>query len=264
MSEITASRPVQVRYSLDAGAGRYRIGLIVLSSDHTIERDFMNMRPNDEVTIFASRVHNVNPCTIENLQSMAPLLTEATRLIIPDGSLKVVAYGCTSATVAIGFEAVAERIQEGRPGAIAITPITAALAGFAALDLSRIAVLTPYIDTVSLPMVRFLERHGIAVAGLTSFQIEDDNDMAKIPTDAILEAAREADRPDAEALFISCTAVRAVECIERIEAALGKPVLSSNQAMFWQALRATGYSAPVPGYGRLLRLDMQVSDAPAA
>jgi maleate cis-trans isomerase len=78
--------------------------------------------------------------------------------------------------------------------------------------------------------------------------------MCRIPTRTVIEAALEADRPDAEAIFISCTAVRAVDCIERIEDALGKAVISSNLALFWQALRATGYKERVTGYGRLLRL----------
>ena len=60
MTEITASAPVRATYSLDAGPGRYRIGLIALSSDYTVERDFMNMRPSDDVVIYASRVRNMN------------------------------------------------------------------------------------------------------------------------------------------------------------------------------------------------------------
>ncbi|HMB74897.1 MAG TPA: Asp/Glu racemase, partial [Kiloniellaceae bacterium] len=235
MTAIAESRPVAARYSLDRGVGRYRIGLIVLASDNTIERDFMNMRPSDEVAIFASRILNANPCTLENLRTMAPRITEATALLIPDGDLQVVAYGCTSATVAIGYEAVAERILAARPEATAVTPITAALAAFDTLELQRIAVLTPYVDEVSLPMVRFLEARGKDVVGLTSFRIEDDNDMCRIPTQTVIEAALEADRPDADAVFISCTAVRAVDCIARIEDALGKPVISSNLALFWQA-----------------------------
>jgi len=165
----------------------------------------------------------------------------------------VVAYGCTSATAAIGYEAGAERILAARPEATAVTPITASLAAFDTLELQRIAVLTPYVDEVSLPMVRFLEARGKDVVGLTSFRIEDDNDMCRIPTQTVIEAALEADRPDADAVFISCTAVRAVDCIARIEDALGKPVISSNLALFWQALRCSGYAAPVAGYGRLLR-----------
>jgi maleate isomerase len=47
--------------------------------------------------------------------------------------------------------------------------------------------------------------------------------------------------------------VRATETVEEIENALGKPVVTSNQAMFWQALRTAGCDLPVPGYGRLLR-----------
>ena len=65
------SEPVRTPYSLDAGPGRYRIGLVVLASDYVTERDFINMRPSDEVTIHTSRVRNVNPVTVENLRKMA-------------------------------------------------------------------------------------------------------------------------------------------------------------------------------------------------
>jgi len=82
--------------------------------------------------------------------------------------------------------------------------------------------------------------------------MEDDREMARIPPDAILDAALEVCDERADALFISCTALRAVEIIERAGAALTRPVLSAIQTLFWQSLREAGCSAPVPGFGRLL------------
>ena len=70
--------------------------------------------------------------------------------------------------------------------------------------------------------------------------------------DEILAAARDVCDPSVEGLFISCTAVRAAETVDAIEDALGKPVVTSNQAMFWQAIRVAGCDLPVTGYGRLL------------
>ncbi|MEM7170366.1 MAG: aspartate/glutamate racemase family protein [Pseudomonadota bacterium] len=249
---ITASDPVRVPYQLDEGPGRYRLGLIVLASDNATEQDFMNMRPHRDVTIYTSRVRNVNPVTIENLTKMAPLLTESTASIAGDLRLDAVAYSCTSGTLAIGYDRVAETIHAARPGVPVITPMTAAIAAFEALKVKRVAVLTPYIDDINLPMAAYIREHGPEVVGFTAFQIEDDNDMARVPPEAIYQAGLQADRAEAEALFISCTALRAAEVVERLEQALGKPVVTSIQAMFWQSLRDAGCTDPVTGYGCLM------------
>ena len=250
---VAQANPVRATFELDKGPGRYRIGLIALASDYVSERDFMNMRPSDDVAVFVSRVLNTNPCTVENLRTMAPRLTDAVSLIIPDGRLDAVVYSCTSGTVVIGYDAVAASIHAARPGIPVATPITAGLAALAGFGARKIAVLTPYVDDVNGPIVRYIEENGPEVVALTSFLFADDNDMAGISPEVIYDAAIEADRAEADALFISCTAIRAVDAVERIEQALGKPVVSANQALFWQALRAAGYGEPVPGYGRLLR-----------
>jgi maleate isomerase len=254
---VAHANPVRATFELDKGPGRYRIGLIALASDYVSERDFVNMRPSDDVAVFVSRVLNTNPCTVENLRTMAPRLTDAVSLIIPDGRLDAVAYSCTSGTVVIGYDAVAASIHAARPGIPVATPITAGLAALAGFGARKIAVLTPYVDDVNGPIVRYIEENGPEVVALTSFLFADDNDMAGISPEVIYGAAIEADRSEADALFISCTAIRAVDVVERVEQALGKPVVTANQALFWQALRAAGHRDPVPGYGRLLRISSE-------
>ena len=262
MNDITPSRPavtlaahpIRPGFKLDDGPGLYRIGLITLASDYVTERDFMNMRPSDDVVIYTSRILNANPCTAENLLTMAPRLADSVSLIIPQGRLDAVAYSCTSGTVVIGHEAVVASVHTARPGIPVATPITAGLAALENFGAYKVAVLTPYIDDVNGHIVRYMEDKGVQVVALTSFLFPDDNDMAKLPPETIYAAAIEADRPEADALFISCTAIRAVDTVERIEQTLGKPVVTANQALFWQALRATGCELPVTGYGRLLRI----------
>jgi len=251
---VVGAHPVRSAYALDEGPGRYRIGLVALASDYASERDFMNMRPNDDVAVYVSRVRNVNPCTVDNLRTMAPKLGDAVSLLIPDGRLDAVAYSCTSGTVVIGYEAIAASVRAVRPGIPVATPITAGIEGLSRFEARKVAVLTPYTDDVNGPIVNYLTGNGLDVVALTSFLIADDNVMACIPPQAIYDAALEADRPDADALFISCTAIRAVDVVERIEREIGKPVITANQAMFWMALRAAGYPSPIDGYGRLLRL----------
>jgi maleate cis-trans isomerase len=75
----------------------------------------------------------------------------------------------------------------------------------------------------------------------------------------IVEFAARACRSDADALLCSCTAWRSVEAAEEIERRTGKPVVTSNQASIWMTLRRLGHTAPIAGFGRLLR---QLAPAP--
>ena len=247
-----ATVKVSTRLELDTGPARHRIGLIALDSDVATERDFHLMLPPD-VMFYTSRIQCTNPVTVENLRRQGPLLRGAVKLLIPAQRLDVIAYGCTSGTVAIGYEGVASEIRAGgRPGIPVVTPITAALAGFEHLGIRTISLLTPYLDSVNQAMRAFIESHGVKVVNIGGFCMDDDREMACIPSDAILDAALEVHDERADALFISCTAIRAAEIIERAEAALSRPVLSANQALIWQSLREAGYCAPVQGLGRLL------------
>jgi maleate isomerase len=238
----------------DDGPGRHRIGLITLSNDYVTERDFMNMRPSNDVAIFGTRVANTPDCTVETLHQMAPHITEAASLIVPQGQVDVVAYSCTSGTAVMGFEKVQSLIHAARPGVPCVTPITSSIAALQKFDASRLAILTPYIDEVNIGIANYLQKAEFVITAFSTFDIAQNERMACLSTESIYSAALDADRADAEALFISCTAIRAVDVVDRIEQTLGKPVVTAVQAMFWQALRLSGYSEPVQGYGRLLRL----------
>jgi len=237
----------------DHGPGKFRIGLVTLSNDYVTERDFMNMRPCDAVAIYTSRLLNTPQCTVETLQAMAPNITEATSLLIPEGHLDVVAYACTSGTAVMGFERIQSLIQAARPGVACVTPLTSSLQAMDSFGIQRIAVLTPYIDEVNSSIAGYLEKRGKSISTFTSFKLAENEDMARLTAESIYQAALEADRADAEALFISCTAIRAVDVIEKIEQKLGKPVITAVQAMFWQSLRLAGFTGKVSGYGQLLR-----------
>lgn len=252
MTQVTEWQPTDGRLVYEARPARWRIGLIALATDHTTERDFARMSPGPEVAVYVSRVLNHNPTTVENLRRMAPRLSDAAALILPDEPLDVIAYSCTSASVAIGDEAVAAAIQKAKPGVPCVTPPSASAAAFAHLGVRRISVLTPYIRSVSEPFVDYFAARGLEAITLTCLGIEDDRDMARLAPSSIAAVAREVCDPAAEGLFISCTALRAAEAAEEIEQALGRPVVTSNQAMFWQALRTAGCDAPVRGYGGLL------------
>ncbi len=248
------AEPVNAGYRLDSGPGRYRIGLLALSNDLATERDFINMRPTDEVALFVSRIPNDETCSVEKLSEMEPELTRAAALLIPGSRLDSIAYSCTSGTVVLGYDTVVQRVHEARPQIPVSSPITAALAALQRFDARRIAVLTPYTDDVNAQVFDYVTARGVEISAFSSFHISSNEEMAKLAPQSIYEAAIQADRPDADALFISCTAIRAVDVLDSIEQAIGKPVISANQTLFWQALRQAGYTEPQHGFGSLLEL----------
>ena len=235
------------------GPGQFRIGLLVLSNDYVMERDFINMRPSDEIALFTSRLPNTPDCTVETLRKMAPHISKTTSLLIPEGRLDVIAYGCTSGTAVLGFDEIRSQIHSIRPGIPCTTPLTASLDALDQFAAQKICVLTPYVDDVNSALATYLTQQKKTIVAFSSFKIAENESMAKLSPDSIYQAALNADRSDADALFISCTAIRAVDVVERIEQALGKPVVTAVQAMFWQSLRLAGCQQKVLGYGRLLR-----------
>ena len=253
MDETAEIQSPDFDLAFDERPMRWRIGLVALATDHTVERDFARMAPGGEVAVHVNRIENTNPTTVENLRAMQPRLTDAARLILPGEPLDAIAYGCTSASVVIGDAGVRAALQAAKPGVPCVTPPAAACAAFEHLGARRISILTPYTQAVSAPFVEYFEGQGLEVANLACFGLEDDTVMARITPGSIVEAACAVVRPDAEALFISCTALRSAEVAEEIESRIGRPVVTSNQALFWRSLRAAGCGLPVPGHGRLLR-----------
>lgn len=248
------SQPIDVEYQLEEpGRGAKCIGLILLSTDLTLERDIRKIVPKEKVATFINRVTYANPMTVENLAAMETGLVQAATDILPGVALDSLAFACTSGSIAIGPDKVFQRLNEGQPGVPATTPITAAIDGCRRLDISKISLLTPYHDEVNQPIRAFIEESGIDVLSMSTFDLDSDIDVALIPTEAIIEAALEADHMDAEAIFLSCTALRAVDCLDTLEDRLGKPVLSSNQALLWRALRLAGYDEKIEGFGELMR-----------
>ncbi len=238
-------------FALDGGLARYRIGLIELATGEAGEADFLRMLPPD-VMFHTTRVLNVNPVTPENLRTQGPRLAAAAAQLLPGGPLDVIAYDCTSGTVVLGYDAVAAQVGAGRPGVPVVTPITAAVKALRGAGARRISLITPYIDAVNQLMRGFIEDRGIEVLNIASFCMENDVEMVRLPPAAILEAACAHADPAADAVFISCTAIRAAEVVAAAEHRLGRPVFSAVQCLFWDALRTAGYDRPVEGAGSLL------------
>jgi len=114
-------------------------------------------------------------------------------------------------------------------------------------------VTTPYLDEVNQIEVDYMEGLGYEVLDLVGMGITNDADMVRVTPGYIRDLAISIDRPDADAIFVSCGALRTVEVIDEIEEATGKPCVASNQAMLWHCLRLAGIDDQLVGLGRLFR-----------
>jgi maleate isomerase len=248
----------RIRFRTDGGiAERARIGVIVLASDHTIEHEFRRIIDMPGVAFYAARICNDPAITPESLADMESRIAPTTDLILPGVELDVVAYGCTSASMVLGEQAVFERIHEARPGVACTTPVTGAFAAFDALGARNIAVLTPYRDDVNRHVRSYIEARGYGVPVFGSFDEENDNIVARIDPESIRAAAIELGRNGGvDAVFVSCTAIRLATVAREIEEVLGKPVTSSNHAMAWHCLRLAGVDDALPQFGRLFTLPL--------
>ncbi|KEA53558.1 Asp/Glu racemase [Mangrovibacter sp. MFB070] len=229
-----------------------RIGLIVLSTDPVIERDFHHMVPDDSMGVFSTRIYLETPNSDRTFLALADELAPAASLLLPESTLDAIVFGCTSASTLIGPERVSTLIQQGRPGVCVTNPATAALEALRFFKARRIALVTPYTVQMTENVMAFLAENGITFSSVRVAGYDTDHTIGSIPANFFVDAVLSSDLSDVDAVFISCTGTKALNVIDEIEEKTGLPVVVSNQAAFWHALRLSGCQKNIPGYGRLL------------
>ena len=121
-----------------------KIGLIALASDYMIEKDFIKIIKDKKIDFFVNRIECFNPLTKENLIKMSEKVTEVTSDILPGEKIDCVAYGCTSGTIAAGYDSIKKKIKKAKPEAIVTTPSTSSIKALKKLKVNKIAVFTHY------------------------------------------------------------------------------------------------------------------------
>jgi maleate isomerase len=262
--ELSAAAPVRsapidlgvLPSDLDGGvAARAAIGLLVLATDQTMEYEFRRLLRQPGVAVYEARLYNDNNITAETLRAMGPRIAPCAELILPGIPLDVVAFGCTSATMTLGEDAVFAEIRKARPDVACTTPVTAALAAFKAFGARNIGLLTPYAPEINANLVAYFRGRGVNIAAVATFNRQDDREAARISVASIEAAARRlAASPGIDAIFVSCTSLRVAESVARLEREGGAPVTSSNHAMAWHCLRLAGVEDVMPAAGKLFEL----------
>ena len=228
-----------------------RIGLITLASDFRIEKDFNNIIYGKEIDLYCNRIHCYNPLTNETLKKMADDIPNVTRDILPDEKLDCVAYGCTSGTIAAGYEAIFKKVNLAKPDTKVTTPITSAINALKALKINKLSIFTPYTDEINQSVINYFKKESIEISELSYFDIASDLDIGKVDPDHLFNILINRDLSNSDALFISCTALPALSIIKDLEKKMGKIVLSSNQTLIWDTLKQIDFKNKVAGYGEL-------------
>ncbi len=241
-------------FETDAGIGsKANLGLLVLRTDQTIEDEFRFALPERGVALYGARLYSDVEITPPNLLKMAAEIPRTVGLL-PDVAFDVIGFACTSGALVIGEDVVAGRVREILPEVKVTDPVTAARAAFQALGVKRIALLTPYVETINQSLRGALMARGVEIPVMGSFNESDDNRVARITERSLEEAILKVGASGlCDAVFVSCTSLRVARIVEKVEARLGKPVTSSNHALAWHMLRLGGLKDSVEGKGRLYR-----------
>lgn len=237
--------------------GRARFGILVPFTNTNLEPDLALLKP-DGVSLHFARLGGYDQDEIPDAAQMHGLgaadldeplhLLQGTR---PD----VIMYGCTSATLTHGIafdRALAERIRAGS-GAETVTAAGALVHALGFLGAKRIGFASPYVPMINDMAVDFLSDSGVET--VTRSEVDESLDnygQGELDPQAVYDLGLAADHQDAQAIVLSCTDMRSVETIARLEQAVRKPVISSNQAMVFQAMQLAGITEAMPGYGQLL------------
>jgi maleate isomerase len=121
------------------------------------------------------------------------------------------------------------------------------------MNVKKIAVFTPYPESVNKTILEYFNKKSINIMSFSTFNLDLDVDIARVDPKYLYETLTKLNINEADALFISCTALPALEILDEVEKKINKPVFSSNQTLIWDTIRSVGYESSIEGYGKLLR-----------
>jgi maleate cis-trans isomerase len=237
---------------------RARIGVIIPSSNRVAEPDIQRFMPNGVVPHFTrlrmSGKHRVG------LDELLPRIAEAAS-ILGDAKCDVTVLHCTGTSMSGGFGAergVIAAMEEatGRP---ALTTATCLMTALSALRARRLVFISETAEAGHGEKRDFMVQAGYDMVADRAACLSGSDESCVTPPAFWVDLAKEVATPEAQAYFISCANIHAIDAIEELEAALDRPVVTSNQVVIWHALRTAGITDVLPGLGRL----GTIAEAPA-
>lgn len=227
-----------------------RIGLLLPAANHVLEPEFYKILPK-EVSLHTARMLNREANLRDTVEMNKHMMEAAVELSIIQPN--IVAYGCTSGSFMNGVGSdleMAKRINSVVNVPV-ITTSSAVVKALRELRLKRLSVATPYLDEVNAKEREFLEGHEFEVLKIRGMGIRKAFEIGLVESSRVYQFAKKAFKGGSDGLFLSCTNLRTLEVIKRLEKTIGKPVVSSNQATIWATLGMIGLKARGEAYGEL-------------
>jgi maleate cis-trans isomerase len=229
-----------------------RIGLLAPSSSTTQEIEYRHILPTN-ITLHTARLvlRNVDPnATISIVDEIEQ---ESRKLADADVDVIVLAATAPSSRKGLGYDQELINRISNASGKPATTASTALMQALEVLGATKIVIAAPWSDEVNRIAAAFIEASGVRVLAHRALGHVANLDIGLLDVTTAYDLACAVDQPDADAVMLACGNWRTQGTVDRLEAALGKPVVTTNQVTLWGALRTIGHTEPLPGWGKLLR-----------
>lgn len=242
----------------------FRIGQIVPSSNVTMETEIPAMlRARESIlperfTFHSSRMR-MKKVTKEELAAM-DADSDRCALELSDAAVDVLGYACLVAIMSMGkgYHRTSQarlhaRTVENGHAAPVVTSAGALVDGLAALGAKRVSIVAPYMKPLTQMVVDYIEHEGVAVQDWLALEIPDNLEVAAQDPQNLIEHYKKLDIAGIDALVLSaCVQMPSLPSIQRVEDAIGLPVVSAAVCTTHQMLKQLELSPRVPGGGALL------------
>jgi maleate isomerase len=242
----------------------FRIGLIVPSSNVTMETEIPLMLQRrsqvapETFTFHSSRMRMRRVTKTELVEMDSD--SDRCAVELSDARCDALAYACLIAVMAQGpgyhvtSEARLSRVaaENGAPAPV-VSSAGALVRGIQALGARRVAMIAPYVKSLTALVIEYLKACGIEVTDAISLEVPDNLEVAQLDPMRLIALAEGLDRKDADAVVLSaCVQLPSLPAIQEAEDRLGLPVLSAASATVYDVLNRLGLRPVTPGAGRLL------------
>ena len=231
---------------------RARIGFIIPSNNTVLEAECAHYFP-DGVTAHFSRISTDRTFSVEEARNIESRHLHAVEQL-EGASVDLIAYACMASAIAVKPDWAEEfilKVKE-KTGVPAVAVSAATAEALRTLGANRIAIGVTYPESMNPILSAYCAHHGLEAVRIVNMRVTDKREICRLPVSSIIELGRQADCLDADAIALLATDIRALPASAPLESELGNPVVTSNGALLWAALEATGIAESIPGAGRLL------------
>ncbi len=235
---------------------RSRIGVIYPGPGWHHIGDFYKLRP-EGVCLGGINVPRHKNESVEEMLKLDEQVVSKVKEFL-SYSVDAILWNCTAGSFLKGKnhdEELIAQMEEATGNTVKCTTTSTSLCeAFRFMGAKKIAFCTPYPNEANVMEAEYFKDNGFEIVNSIGLDLIDNNILANLSPSVLYRLGRAADVPEADAVFISCTGLDALDVIEALEADLNKPVFTSNQAAYWNAFRLAGIGDLIEGYGSLMRV----------